>query len=283
MAEYLPVREVHVIRKKWLLLAILSALALLLSACSDTGLPKQPGDYDVQPKSLSYDGRDYSFFWVDKDSSVKPARLENIKMVQDSRTYLKIGSEDPVLHLSEDDPIAVQGEDRQGSFSTFWFPFMLGRMMGGGAGPVIVNQPYPGTPQTPKDVPTYHYPPSGEFGRDDALNGSVTNNKPSAPDYGKVKPAPYAVSGKNAGAGTGTASTEKSGTISGQSGGTGAGSAASEKGGFRSGTSSFSSKTGSSSSPRVGAGSGKSGGSSASPGGRSTGGRAGGGGRGGGK
>ncbi|MCL4369175.1 MAG: isoprenylcysteine carboxylmethyltransferase family protein [Actinobacteria bacterium] len=232
------------IGKRWFLLAIMSALVLLLSACSSNGLPKQPGDYDVQPKSVAYDGRDYTFYWVAKDNSLQSARLDNLKMVQDSRTYLEMRSDGPVLHLSPDDPVTVRGEDRQGSFDTFWFPFLLGRMTGGGGGPVIINQPYPGTPQTPNNVPTYHYPPSSDFGRDDTLNGSVTNNKPSTPDYSRVTPAPYAVSGKSSGAGGGTAATGKSGAASGQSGGTGSGSAATQKGGFQSGSSSYSSKSG---------------------------------------
>lgn len=269
--------------KKWFLVTILAALSLLLASCSGSGLPKQPGEYGVQPKSVVYDGEEYSFHWVEKDNSLHPARLENLKMVQDTRTYLEMQGDTPVLHLDEEESITVKGEDRNGPFQSFWFPFLLGRITGGG-GPVIVNQPYPGSPQTPRNVPTYHYPPSDSFGRDDTLNGSVTNNKPSTPDYSKVSPAPYAVSGKTGGAGSGTASSEKAGSIGGQSGGSGAGSAASNKGGFKSGSSSYSSKSVGGSSPKVGAGSGKSSGSSGSSGSsRSSGGRSSGGGRGGGK
>lgn len=271
---------------KRLWLALASILVLLLTACSvASGLPKQPGDYDIQGKSISYDGEAYSFHWVDKDNSVHPAHVENIKMAQDARTFLQVGDKEPVLHLAPEEPIAVQGEDRQGGFSSFWFPFLLGQTLGGG-----FNRPYAGTPETPRNVPTYHYPPASDFGRDDQLNGSVTTNKPAPPDYGKVAPAPNAVSGKSAGAGGGTASTEKSDTISGKSGGAGSGSAASEKGGFKSGSNSFSSKS-SGTVNRVGGGSGKSGSSStgssksggSSGSSKSSGGRAGGGGRGGGK
>lgn len=267
--------------RKGLLLAILAALALLLGACGGSGLPKQPGEYDIQPKTISYDGQEYSFYWVDKDKSLHPTRQDNIKMVQDSHTYLEMRSNEPILHLAPDESISVRGEDRHGPFETFWFPFLIGRMSAG-SGPVIINQPYPGSPQTPQDVPTYHYPPAGSFGRDDTLNGSITNSKPSTPDYDKVSPAPYAVGGKGGGTGAGTASTGKSGTITGQVGGMGAGTAASEKGGFRSGSSSYKSKGGTTSSPRVGGGSGRSS-SSGRSGVRSVGGRAGSGGRGGGK
>ncbi|MDP2659496.1 MAG: hypothetical protein Q8R28_02035 [Dehalococcoidia bacterium] len=268
--------------KKRPLLAVLSVLVILLAACSSSGLPKNAGEYDVQAKSVVYDGRDYSFYWVDQNKTIQPARLENLKMVQDSRTYLEMQGSEPVLHLSPDDPITVEGEDRQGGFSTFWFPFMLGSVIGGGRGPVVVNQPYPGTSQTSRGTPTYHYPPSGDFGRDDTLGGSVTNNKPSSPDYSKVTPAPNAVSGKSAGTGAGAAASDKSGAVSGQSGGAGAGAAATNKGGFKAGGSSFSSKSSGSSSPKVGGGSGMSSGGKSS-GGSSSGGRAGGGGRGGGK
>ncbi|MDO8690778.1 MAG: hypothetical protein Q7R39_12340 [Dehalococcoidia bacterium] len=270
------------IRKKWLLLAVLSALALLLASCSSSGLPKQPGQYDVQAKSVVYDGREYSFHWVDQNKAIQPAHLENLKMVQDSRTYLEMQGNEPVLHLSPDDAITVEGEDQQGGFSSFWFPFMMGRFTAGGSGPVVINQPYPGTPQTSRDVPTYHYPPSGDFGRDDTLGGSVTNNKPSPPDYSKVTPAPNAVSGKSGGTGAGAAATDKSGAVSGQSSGAGTGTAATNKGGLKSGNSSFSSKSSGSSSPKVGGGSGTSGGGKSS-GGSSSGGRSSGGGRGGGK
>lgn len=277
-------------KKLWLLVAILTALALLLVACSsDSGLPKRPGEYDVQSKSISYDGHAYSFYWVDKDKSIHQASKENLKMMQDTRTYLEVQGNEPILHLAPEDPIAVQGEDRNGSYSSPWFPFMAGAMLGKMTGPI--NQPYAGSPPVDPRTPTYHYPPSDTFGRDDTLQGSVTNNKPSAPDYSKVSPAPNAVSGKSQGTGAGTAASGKStGATAGQSGGTGSGTAASEKGGFKSGSSSYSSKSGStgSGSPKVGGGSGKSSGSSGkssggSSGSRSSGGRSGGGGRGGGK
>jgi len=263
------------------LLAVMAILTLLLAACSSSGLPKQPGEYDLQPKTIAYDGREYSFSWADKDKSLHASRQDNIKMVQDSRSYLEMRGAEPVLHLAHEESITIRGEDRRGPFETFWFPFMIGQMMGGG-GPVVINQPYPGSPQAPRDTPTYHYPPAGSFGRDDTLNGSITNNKPSAPDYSKVAPAPYAVSGKSGGTGSGTASSGKSGITGGQAGGTGTGSAASEKGGFRAGSSSFPSRNGGSSSPKVGAGSGKSS-SGSRPSTGFSGGRAGGGARGGGK
>jgi len=184
------------------LLAVMAILTLLLAACSSSGLPKQPGEYDLQPKTIAYDGREYSFSWADKDKSLHASRQDNIKMVQDSRSYLEMRGAEPVLHLAPEESITIRGEDRRGPFETFWFPFMIGQMMGGG-GPVVINQPYPGSPQAPRDTPTYHYPPAGSFGRDDTLNGSITNNKPSAPDYSKVAPAPYAVSGKSGGTGSG--------------------------------------------------------------------------------
>ncbi len=276
--------------KKWLLLAVLMLVAGLLVGCSgDSGLPKQPGEYGIQPKSITYDGQDYSFYWIDKDSSVHRATVEHLKMVQDERAYLLMQDKEPTLHLRPDDPINVKGEDRQGSYSSPWFPFfagtMLGRMTAPSAGPY--QQPYAGSPTVDPNTPTYRYPPTSSFGRDDTLNGSITNNKPSAPDYGKVSPNPNAVSGKGEGTGGGTAASSKSGgtSTSGQSGGSGSGSAASGKGGFQSGSQSFSnSGGGSSSGSKVGGGSGKSSSGSSGGGSKSSGGsRSSGGGRSGGK
>lgn len=271
--------------RKTLSRLLLIAGALLLAGCSAVStLPNQPGEYQIKPKSIGYDGREYSFYWVDKDNTLKLARRDNVKMMQDERSYLEMRGSEPILHLASDEPVTVQAEDQQGGFSSFWFPFMMGQMMAG-RGPVIINQPYPGSPQTPSNQPTYHYPPTSTFGRDDTLQGSVTNNKPSAPDYSKMAPAPYAVSGQSGGTGSGTAASNKQGSISGQSGGTGSGSAASQKGGFKSGSSSYSSKSGVA--PHVGGGSGLSSGSRgkapSTSGSRSIGGRSGGGGRGGGK
>ncbi len=266
-------KDVSNMRKWWILAALLIVAALALIGCSgDTGLPKQPGEYEIQNKSITYDGEEYSFYWVDKDSSIHHAQIDKLKMVQDSRTYLEMAASEPIVHLTPEDPITVKGEDRQGHYSSPWFPFFAGTMVGRMTSP----------------APTYHYPPSSSFGRDDQLNGSITSDKPNPPDYDKIKPAPNAVSGKGQGTGAGVGVTGKSESVtSGQSGGTGSGSAASEKGGFKSGSSSYSSKSGSSSSSKVGGGSGKSsssGSKSGSSGSRSGGGsRSSGGGRSGGK
>jgi hypothetical protein len=188
-----------------------------------------------------------------------------LRLVRDpDKTYLEVpGSGDPILHLKEDEPIAVEGQDRDGSFSSSWFPFFLGTALGsqlGGnrGGTVIINQPAPGERGSyDASTPAYRYPPTGTFGRDDDLHGSVDSSKPQTPDYSKVQSQPYATSGKSSGTGGGTSATNKSaGSVnatSGQSGGTGGGTAASGKGGFRSGDQSFSSKSSGSSS--VGAGS----------------------------
>jgi hypothetical protein len=127
----------------------------------------------------------------------------------------------------------VHGRDRDGAFDSFWFPFFLGSTLGRVGGPVVINQPYPGDPQS--RGPGYQYPPTDRFGRGDDLHGSVERSRASTPDYTKVQPAPHAVSGQGAGTGGGTAVTNKSAApITGQGGGTGTGSAASDKGTFRS-------------------------------------------------
>ncbi|MDP2726640.1 MAG: hypothetical protein Q8P59_03760, partial [Dehalococcoidia bacterium] len=102
------------IYRKRLLLLVLATLALLLVACSSSGLPSQPGDYDIQAKTINYDGQEYSFYWVDKDKTLHLSRQDDIKMVQDSRTYLEMRGNEPILHLGEEEPISVKGEDRNG-------------------------------------------------------------------------------------------------------------------------------------------------------------------------
>jgi hypothetical protein len=254
--------------KKWSLHIVLAlvvvGMSFLLPACGDNGLPKQPGEYGLQPKSLTYDGQDYSFSWVDKDKSVHPVSIANLKMVQGERSFLEMKDGEPILHLTPQDSITVKGEDQRGSYQSPWFPFMAGAVAGH-----MLSNPYPGSPYYDDRSPTYRYPPSGSFGRDDTLHGNITTNKPATPDYGKVAANPNAVSGATGGTGGGTAATSKSGAITaaGAAGGTGAGTAASSKGGFKSGTSSYSATIGAASAKKVGGGSSVtgSGGSKSSP------------------
>lgn len=223
----------------------ITVFLLLLGCSSSRGLPPAPGEYEIKSQSLTWDGSDYEFYWKDNNGELHRASSEMLKMVEDTRTYLEVSDGEPIMHLANEDPIAIRGEDRNGSFTTPWFPFFLGTMMGGGfGGPVVINQPYPGTPPPTTGKPTYHYPPTDTFGRDESLHGSVTNNKPAAPDYTRVKPAPYSVSGQSGGTGGGTAASNKSTGASGQAGGTGSGSAASSKGGFATGSSSYRARSG---------------------------------------
>jgi hypothetical protein len=243
-----------------LIVVVISVLGLL-GSCGGSDLPTQPGEYSIQPKSLTYDGQEYSFYWVDKDKSVHHASVEHLKMVQDERTFLEVKGqgEEPVLHLTNQDPILVKGEDDRGRYESPWLPFAAGALIGHS-----LSSPYPGSPYYDDRTPVYRYPPTSSFGRDDTINGSITNNKASAPDYKSISSNPNAVSGASGGTGGGTAASGKSGggAASGASGGTGTGSAATNKGGFAAGSSSFSS--GSSSSSKVGGGSGKSSTSSSS-------------------
>jgi hypothetical protein len=251
-----------------LLVGVLFVLSVLSSACAGAGDggPRQPGNYDVQKNSIRFDGERYDLFWADQSGSLHEMETRKLRLVRDpDKTYLEVpGSGDPILHLKEDEPIAVEGQDREGGFSSSWFPFFLGTALGsqlGGnrGGTVIINQPAPGERGSyDASTPAYRYPPTGTFGRDDDLHGSVDSSKPQAPDYSKVQAQPYATSGKSSGTGGGTSATNKSaGSVnatSGQSGGTGGGTAASAKGGFRSGDQSFSNTSGTGSSS-VGAGS----------------------------
>jgi hypothetical protein len=221
-------------RNRPFLFILLTLLAFVGTACGsgNSGFPKEPGEYQIQPNSLSYDGKSYSMLWQDAAGGLHKAEGQDVRMQRDERTFLQTGDGSPIVHLKEDEAVVVKGRDRDGNFESFWFPFFLGRALGGGA-PVVINQPYPG--DSSSRGPSYQYPPTDSFGRGDDLHGSVQRSKPQTPDYSKVPAAPYAVSGQGAGTGGGDAATNKSvAPATGQSGGTGAGSAASNKGTFSS-------------------------------------------------
>jgi hypothetical protein len=255
-----------------LLLASLFALSLITSACSagGDGAPANPGSYAVQANSVRFDGDRYQLYWADNNGSLHRMDTHKLRLVRDpERTYLEVpqGGGDPILHLKEDEPITVQGQDREGAFSSPWLPFLLGATLGNafggrGGGPIIINNPAPGERSYDANTPTYRYPPTGTFGRNDELHGSLDTSKPQAPDYNKVQPSPYATTGKASGTGGGAAAANKSpgstagvsNATSAQSGGTGSGVAASNKGGFASGAQSYANRE-SGSSNNVGAGS----------------------------
>jgi hypothetical protein len=240
-----------------LLIAALFALSIVASACSASGdgAPATPGEYSVQKNSVRFDGDRYQLYWADNNGSLHQLDSRKLRLVRDpDRTFLEVpqGGGDPILHMQENEPITVQGQDHQGAFSSPWFPFLLGATLGnafggrGGGGTVIINNPAPGERSYNPSTPTYRYPPTGTFGRDDELHGSVDTSKPQPPDYSKVQPSPYATTGQTAGTGGGVAASNKAPTgtgvtsaTSGQSGGTGSGLAASNKGGFANGTQSY--------------------------------------------
>ena len=215
------------------LLLMATLLVLVGAACGggggNRGFPKEAGQYEIVKGTLAFDGKDYELTWLDAAGSSHQAKGREVRMQKDDRTFLEIGAGSPLIHLKEDEGVIVRGRDKDGIFESPWFPFFLGYAMGG-----LGNSPttyYPGDARS--SGPGYHYPPSGTFGRGDQLNGSIERSKPDTPDYGKVKPAPYAVSGQSSGTGGGAAATNKAtGPAAGQSGGTGTGSAASGKGGF---------------------------------------------------
>jgi hypothetical protein len=199
-------------------LALLAVAMLLLLSCAgpaNRGLPSAPGEYPLQGQSVAFDGKNYSFAWQAPDGALQRAQGHDFKLVQDERSFLKVGEASPVLHLKPDEPIAVQGRDSQGSFASWWLPFFVGTMIGGGV---------------PYSTPSYRYPPTDRFGRGDTLQGNEAMARPAPPDYSKVRPAPNAVSGQNAGTGDGTAASNRSAApVAGQSGGAGAGSAATDR------------------------------------------------------
>lgn len=211
-------------------LATVLVLAFALAGCSSNqGLPGQPGFYNIVGGSLKFDGERYDVAWVDGAGGVHFAGGRDFRLVQDGRDGLEVGDGSPIVHLQEGTPIAVQGRDSRGGYSSFWFPFLLGRTLGG---PSVFGQPGPGTGYTPPPTtPTYRYPPTDQVSRDDSLHGSVGSTKPVPPDYNKIRSTSNAVGGQSGGTGAGTATTSKgSGGTSGQTGGAGTGSAATSKG-----------------------------------------------------
>lgn len=247
-----------------LLAGLVAALAAACGGNGNTGFPKDPGQYEMVKGTLAYDGQKYSLSWLDPSGSPHQAEGRDVRMQKDERTFLEIGPGSPLVHLKEDEAVVVRGRDRDGPFESPWFPFFLGYALGGGLGGGNPTTYYPGDQRS--SGPGYQYPPSDSFGRGDQLNGSVERSKPEPPDYKKVPPAPYAVSGQGAGTGGGNAATNKSAApASGQGGGTGGGSAASNKGTFQNGGGSSGgggtgvsggASDGSSSKPPTGAGSG---------------------------
>jgi hypothetical protein len=223
-------------------LAILVVLSLITSACGvGTTLPP-PGSYAVKKDSVQFDGERYQLYYTNTNGSVQRLETNNLKMVRDNeRTYLEVPQTgDPILHLREDEPITVHAQDNSGAFSSPWFPFLLGTMVGnafgGNRGPVIINQPAPGERTTyGANQPSYRYPPTGTFGRNEQLHGSLDASRPQTPDYTKVQPQPYATSGQSSGTGGGAAASNKAPSSS---------TAATNKGGFAKGTQSYSNRVG---------------------------------------
>jgi hypothetical protein len=266
------------VRRIGLILLLLSTL--ILAACGGgSGLPTQPGRYTLKDKSISFDGDRYSFMWADATGALHPVKTDDVKLQLDEKNELEITADKhAVLHLKQDEPVTVEGRDRQGDFGNFWYPFLIGSMLSRGSGPVIVNNPPPEYRQ-----PVYRYPPTDRFDRGDTIGGSVTSSAPRPPDYNRMQPVGGAVSGQNGGAGGGNAAINKSetaATSSGQSGGSGSGSAALNKtGSFRSGNQGYDAKvgagsvrsTGGSSGPSITTGRGSSSGPSISTGSRSSG------------
>ena len=221
------------------LLGALFVLSIVTSACSgaSAAAPTQPGQYAVQKDSVHFDGERYQLYYADNAGALHRMETRNLKMVRDpDRTFLEVqNGSDPTLHLREDEPITVDGRDDSGAFSSPWFPFFAGALIGNtlgggrGQGTVIINNPAPGERGTyAPNTPTYRYPPTGSFGRNEQLNGSLDSSKPQTPDYSKVQPSPYATSGKSSGTGGGVAASNKAPSSS--------VGAASSKGGFASGS-----------------------------------------------
>jgi hypothetical protein len=236
-------------------------LLIILGSCdfsSAEGLPEAPGRYPLKEKSVTFDGERYSFLWADPAGTLQRATTDDVKLQLAETNELELTAEgDAILHLKQDEPVTVEARDQQGDFGSFWYPFIVGNVVGGG-----------GAPAPEYRQPTYRFPPTDRIDRGDTITGNTTNTTSRPPDYGGLAPVGGAVSGQSGGAGGGSAAinrSQSSTTVSGQSGGAGAGSAALNKSGsFRSGDQGYTSKVDSGelnpisgrTAPRVGAGSG---------------------------
>src|SRR5713226_3650979 len=113
-------------RRLSLFFAAVFVLSLITSACGPggNGGPSTPGQYSVQRDSVHFDGDRYQLYWADTNGSLHRMDTHNLRLVRDpGNTFLEVPqSGDPILHLREDEPITVDGQDRQGAFSSPWFP-----------------------------------------------------------------------------------------------------------------------------------------------------------------
>ena len=204
------------------LIAALFVLSLVTTACASGASLPPAGQYAVQKNSVQFDGERYQLYYANANGALQRLESRNLKMVRDNeRTYLEVpqGGGDPILHMREDEPIGVQAQDQNGAFSSPWFPFLLGTMVGNTLGNV--------------GAPTYRYPPTGTFGRGEQLRGSLESTRPEVPDYSKIQPSPNATTGQSSGTGGGVAASNKAPAAS---------SAATNKGGFAKGSQSFESR-----------------------------------------
>ena len=241
-------------RPSLVILATAAVVALALSGCGRSDFPSQPGDYNLLNNEVRFDGQNYAFRWLAADSSAHQARADKIPLVQDDRTFLRVGGDGPVLHLAEGQSVQVEARDRQGSFATPWYPFFWGPI--GGRSTIALPPDTGGNTRSP----SYRYPPTDSFGRNETLGGSLPSPASSPPDYARVPNARDTVAGQAGGTGGGTAATNRaSGPVSGQSGGGGSGAAASDRalapvggqGGGSGGGSAASEKGGFSAGPRA--------------------------------
>ena len=213
--------------------------ALGTSGCEHSDLPRRPGDYAIQNNEIRFDGQNYVFRWIDQDGSIHQAEDDDVKMVQDESTFLRVNG-GSTLHLAPNQSVGVEARDERGNFHTPWFPFLFGSPFGG---PVIVVPPGTGGDTR---TPSYRYPPTDTFGRDESLGGSVPSSRPAPPDYTRIPNARDTVGGQSGGTGGGAAASGRGvSPTGGQAGGVGSGSAASGKGGFRTGPSAYSETRGS--------------------------------------
>ncbi|MBI4213651.1 MAG: hypothetical protein HY534_05010 [Chloroflexi bacterium] len=190
-----------------------------------TGLPSQPGAYQLVPGSLNRDAQGtYQFAWKGPAGEEMRAAASRLQLAQSDTEQLVVPEQgDPVLHLTRDTPIPLVQSDASGVpnqtsgggtafVPAFWYPFY---------GPLFSGPRYYDPPRTV---------PSGS-----RVEGGTQSTIPR-PLSERTIGLDRAVSGRAGGTGQGSAATLKSGaTVAGKSGAASAVGAAPKSGSFSAG------------------------------------------------
>lgn len=152
-----------------------------------SGLPGQPGRYQIVDGSVRRDGRGvYNFNWL-SPAGPQTASISRVRLAQADSNLLEVPvSGDPILYLKSDTGVPIAGGG-SGTYGT-WYPFYG-----------IASR-----------TPAYYDPPSRALSPGSTLRGASISSAPASPGERTVG-SPHSVSGRAGGTGAGQAATNKSG------------------------------------------------------------------------